>query len=51
MIAGTIRRYKDEEKIDAPKYWSKIKIELRTAGNLNNQKKVPNCFGTFQPRL
>src|SRR3989344_1051534 len=28
MIAGTIRRYKEREKEDAPKYWSKIKNRI-----------------------
>jgi len=28
MVAGTIRRYKENEKEDAPKYWSKIKNRI-----------------------
>ncbi|KKR63105.1 hypothetical protein A2210_02760 [Candidatus Woesebacteria bacterium RIFOXYA1_FULL_40_18] len=28
MIAGTIRRYKEKEKADAPKYWEKVKSKV-----------------------
>ena len=28
MVAGTIRRYKEKEKLDAPKYWNIIKNKI-----------------------
>jgi len=44
---------KKEKKKMLQNIGRKSKIELKIAGNLNNDlnKKTPNCFGVSQPRL